>query len=85
MSREIKIRIRNLDAFRRYQKQKAAAKAIELELDDLSKQAGLPTSQQFKRNCKGYLVDGNNSPVAKFSVFEMPERTMKACRVCRIS
>lgn len=81
----IKIRIKNIDAFRKYQALKAQANALELTCKDLSKQAGLPTSKQFKRECAGYLVDGNNQTVAKFSVFHKEAFMMPACKVCRIS
>lgn len=81
----IKIRIKNSDAFRRWQRLKAASKAVDLKLSDLAKQAGLPESKQFKKDCKGYLVDGNGNPVAKFSVYGMPERIIPPCKVCRIS
>ena len=85
MAREIKIRIKNIQAFRAWQKRRPALAAIKLELEDLAKQAGLPTSKQFKRDCKGYLVDGNNTPLEKFSVYTMPEKTIPACKCCRIS
>lgn len=81
----IKIRLKDLSAFQRWQRIKQASKAIELKLDNLAKQAGLPTSKQFKRDCKGYLTDGNGNPVAKFSVYGMPARQIPACKVCRIS
>lgn len=81
----IKIRIKNLEAFRKFQKLKQAQKAFELKLKELAKTAGLPESKQFKRDCKGYLTDGNGAPVAKFSVFGKPEFMMPACKVCRIS
>lgn len=85
MAREIKIRLKNLTAFQRWQRLKQASKAVELKLKDLSRQAGLPESKQFKRDCKGYIVDGNGNPVAKFSVYGMPAREIPACKVCRIS
>lgn len=81
----IHIRLKNLEAFRRYQKIKAASKAIELKLEQLANEAGLPKSKRFKRNCKGYLVDGNGGAVAKFSVYDMPEKTVPGFKVCRIS
>lgn len=85
MAKEIKIRLKNVEAFRRYQRIKAASKAVELKLADLARQAGLPTSKQFKKDCRGYMVDGNGNPVAKFSVYSMPAREIPPCKVCRIS
>lgn len=81
----IKIRLKNLEAFRKFQKLKQAQKAFELKLKELAKMAGLPESKQFKRDCKGYFTDGNGVPVGKFSVFNKPEFMMPACKVCRIS
>lgn len=83
----IKIRLKNSDAFRKWQRLKAASNAVEVRLKDLAKQAGLPESKQFRRDCKGYLVDGNNSAVAKFTVFTKPAelKPRPACKVCRIS
>jgi uncharacterized protein YccT (UPF0319 family) len=81
----IKVRLKDLASFQRWQKLKAASKALSLKLDNLAQAAGLPSSKQFKRNCKGYLVNGNGDPVAKFSVYDMPARSMPACKVCRIS
>ena len=85
MSKIIKIRIKNIDAFRKYQAINAQKNALELTSKALAKEAGLPTSKQFKRDCAGYLVDGNNQTVAKFSVFSKEAFMMPACKVCRIS
>lgn len=83
--RIIKIRLADAAAFRKWQRLKAALKAGELRLEELHKQAGLPVSKKFRRNCRRYLTDGNGTPVAKFSVFDMPPREIKACKVCRIT
>lgn len=85
MAKEIKIRLKNTDAFRKWQRLNQASKAVEMKLKDLAKQAGLPTSKQFKRDCKGYFTDGNGNPVGKFSVFSRAEFVMPECKVCRIS
>lgn len=85
MSKIIKIRIKNIDAFRKYQVINAQKNALDLTLKDLAIQAGLPTSKQFKKDCAGYLVDGNNNTVAKFTVFSKEAFMMPACKVCRIS
>lgn len=85
MKKHIKIRLKSTGAFRRWQRLHGALKAAKLKLDNLAVDAGLPESKQFKRNCTGVLVDGNGNPLAKFSVYDMPERTMKACKACRIS
>ena len=81
----LKITIRDIEAFRRWQRLKTAKTAFELKLENLRKQAGLPIAKQFKKDCKGYLADGNGNPIGKFSVYGMPERVMPACKVCRIS
>lgn len=83
--RIIKIRLKNSDSFRKWQRLKAASKALELKLDDLARQAGLPIAKQFRKDCKGYLVDGNNNAIAKFSSYAMPERTIPPCRALRIT
>jgi hypothetical protein len=81
----IKIRLKNSQAFQKYLKLKAAEKAFKLKLDNLAKEAGLPESKKFKKDCRGFLVDGNNNPIGKFSVFKKPSFEMPACWVCRIS
>lgn len=85
MDKIIKIRIKNIDSFRKYQAINAQKNALELTAKALAKEAGLPTSKQFKKDCSGYLVDGNNQTVAKFSVFNKDSFVMPACKVCRIS
>jgi hypothetical protein len=81
----INIRLKNTVAFRRWQKLSAAKTAFERKLEQLRGEAGLPTSKQFKRDCKGLLVDGNGQPVAKYTVFSKPGFEMPPCKVCRIS
>jgi len=85
MAKEIKIRLKDTDAFRKWQRLNQASKAVKMRLESLAKQAGLPESKQFKHDCKGYFVDGNNNPLGKFSVFSKGEFVMPACKVCRIS
>jgi hypothetical protein len=81
----LNIRLKDGKAFKQWQRLKAANKAVELKIDNLAKLAGVPTSKTFKRNCKGFLTDGNGNPLAKFSVYDMPPRSMPACKVCRVS
>ena len=81
----LNVTIKDIDSFRKWQRLKTAQKAFELKLENLAAKAGLPKAKQFKKDCKGYLADKSGNPVAKFSVYSMPERTMPACKVCRIS
>lgn len=81
----IKIRVRDAKAFAQWQRLSAAINAATVKREELSAKAGLPKSKQFKRDCKGYLVNGNGVPIGKFSVFTKAEFIMPACKVCRIS
>ena len=73
--------------FRKWQRMNAAKNALERRAKELAAVMNFPSGKDLPWGTKEsvLVVDGNNNPIGKISIYPMPEKTIGAFTCVRVS